>query len=796
MSLFLGLGASASSTAGVGVSSSTIGSSSSVAMGGVVLDRGRDRDRFARSTAMAMPNLPRRPIGRVRRATMDDIDTSRFPPLPIQLPLVGGGERGEPARRSSEGDGAGHERRGDLDRYLNKRSNADPTGVASLYRNGNGSGGSLFNHGHQSQSERNSIDPEYEKASEFLSSWIENCSVSSRSHGNQRLGSGGGGIVSQRSHSFHDGTKSVTGSRKYRSQYRRATIMTDDELGGSSWRGESLLRNNVDINTTSTSRSTAAAMETKTTSNEDINGDEDGVKRESPSCVSDIPPLQQEKVHQDRDATMMSPRPFSDAIKRLLHQHYQPMNSHPNNAATSSDDRSHTTTTSRRSRSLRRSSFHSSVFKSPASTSKQVYTNNDGRRMQRCKSEPRVSFYNSDDPPTPYPHGDPYLYSSNSNINSSDLQDQATTVPSTPTIQVISLPWTDHRGIQAEYTGEVNSLIQPHGVGELTYTNGSVIKAVWCNGMVKVDGNTRSRSCPRSAGRGSSRSSECSLSGASLRQCTMFRRQSSNGTAATATAKSVLSTSDDESISSTAHPYFDLGDVATPNSMIIPSSSSSPSKQETLLQISSLKTHSFVFIRRSNSQWTYAILADRPVPQDGNERGEEASMRFVVDKKGSTKVLKKRHWVKYIRLVNTGDDDAVNEGTSAATTANGGSSNKGTFNTEAEATSKLVSSSSFSCSSEQSFSSTAAVCRNEDRRHNEDNDNSIYRYASLSPKACSDFKEARSFDLELLHRLALGDVDANEKKKSRVLHRRRSMDSGRSYASYYSMTTERHDGGN
>ena len=333
-------------------------------------------------------------------------------------------------------------------------------------------------------------------------------------------------------------------------------------------------------------------------------------------------------------------------------------------------------------------------------------------------------------------------------------------------------------------------------MGELTYTNGSVIKAVWCNGMVKVDGNTRSRSCPRSAGRGSSRSSECSLSGASLRQCTMFRRQSSNGTAATATAKSVLSTSNDESISSTAHPYFDLGDVATPNSMIIPSSSSSPSKHETLLQISSLKTYSFVFIRRSNSQWTYAILADRPVPQDGNERGEEASMRFVVDKKGSTKVLKKRHWVKYIRLVNTGDDDAVNEGTSAATTANGGSSNKGTFNTEAEATSKLVSSSSFSCSSEQSFSSTAAVCRNEDRRHNEDNDSSIYRYASLSPKACSDFKEARSFDLELLHRLALGDVDANEKKKSRVLHRRRSMDSGRSYASYYSMTTERHDGGN
>ena len=53
--------------------------------------------------------------------------------------------------------------------------------------------------------------------------------------------------------------------------------------------------------------------------------------------------------------------------------------------------------------------------------------------------------------------------------------------------------------------------------------------------------------------------------------------------------------------------------------------------------------HDFAFIRRSNGSWTYAIVADFPTP---------SSIRFVTDTKGSTKTLKKEHWVKSVRLVN------------------------------------------------------------------------------------------------------------------------------------------------
>ena len=47
---------------------------------------------------------------------------------------------------------------------------------------------------------------------------------------------------------------------------------------------------------------------------------------------------------------------------------------------------------------------------------------------------------------------------------------------------VILLPWSDARGNEAHYTGQVNQLIQPHGLGCLRYPDGSVLTCEWSNG--------------------------------------------------------------------------------------------------------------------------------------------------------------------------------------------------------------------------------------------------------------------------------------------------------------------------
>ncbi|KAL7477062.1 hypothetical protein ACHAW6_002878 [Cyclotella cf. meneghiniana] len=143
------------------------------------------------------------------------------------------------------------------------------------------------------------------------------------------------------------------------------------------------------------------------------------------------------------------------------------------------------------------------------------------------------------------------------------------------TTMVIRLPWTDARGIDAKYTGAVNSLIQPHGFGFLQYDDGSFVSSVWCNGNPKI-----------------------------LR----------------------------------------LGDRGTAYDMIY-----EPDQSKASQRVANLRIHDFAFVYRSDHTWTYAIIADRPV--DGN--GAEASIRFVLDESGNTKTLKKKHWARYVRLVNT-----------------------------------------------------------------------------------------------------------------------------------------------
>ncbi|KAL3787533.1 hypothetical protein HJC23_013742 [Cyclotella cryptica] len=163
--------------------------------------------------------------------------------------------------------------------------------------------------------------------------------------------------------------------------------------------------------------------------------------------------------------------------------------------------------------------------------------------------------------------------------------------------RVISLPWTD-----GKYTGQVNQLIQPHGIGWIQYRDGTVLTATWCNGLP--------------------------MRPASVQDVTQVTPLSQRPRELT------------------------LGDIATPQDMHI-----EPNPQKAHENAASLRLHSFAFILRSNGDWTYAILTNRPV-----ESGPEASIRFVLDTEGRTKILKSKYWSKCIRLVKDSESQkAVKE---------------------------------------------------------------------------------------------------------------------------------------
>ncbi|KAL3787532.1 hypothetical protein HJC23_013741 [Cyclotella cryptica] len=160
--------------------------------------------------------------------------------------------------------------------------------------------------------------------------------------------------------------------------------------------------------------------------------------------------------------------------------------------------------------------------------------------------------------------------------------------------QVIGLSWTD-----GEYTGQVNELIQPHGRGRIQYRDGTVLTATWCNGMPIRP--TSAQDVTR------------------VPPLLQARRE------------------------------LTLGDSATPKDMHI-----EPNAQKAHENAASLQIHSFAFILRSNGEWTYAILANRPV-----ESGHNASLRFVLDTEGRTKVLKSKYWSTCIRLVKDSESQTI-----------------------------------------------------------------------------------------------------------------------------------------
>lgn len=86
-----------------------------------------------------------------------------------------------------------------------------------------------------------------------------------------------------------------------------------------------------------------------------------------------------------------------------------------------------------------------------------------------------------------------------------------------------------------------------------------------------------------------------------------------------------------------------------------------PTKEDALQSISKLENHSFVFVKRSDGKWTYAVLAFRSLEsfskyattgaEDEKDVVEEC-MTFVMSDSGASKVIRKKHWAEFVRCVS------------------------------------------------------------------------------------------------------------------------------------------------
>lgn len=188
--------------------------------------------------------------------------------------------------------------------------------------------------------------------------------------------------------------------------------------------------------------------------------------------------------------------------------------------------------------------------------------------------------------------------------------------------KVVSLPWTDSRGIRGEYSGEMNSSIQPHGKGTFRADDGSIVgfpSSTWINGQLVAAKIPEDRSLKNSS------------SDSLLRSGTKHTRPKLNSP---------------EHTRSTTLTGYQLGDTAKhPSHMYKLPRNIHP--KVAIMNADSLKPLDFAFVRRNNRKWVYSIVAGRKFTE-----GEPAII-FVLNEKGSIKTIGKKYWAKVIRLVNT-----------------------------------------------------------------------------------------------------------------------------------------------
>lgn len=156
--------------------------------------------------------------------------------------------------------------------------------------------------------------------------------------------------------------------------------------------------------------------------------------------------------------------------------------------------------------------------------------------------------------------------------------------------KVNGLPWSDYNGQSGRYTGQVNQEYLPHGQGEMVYDRGVVSSGIWYKGVLDTEGPlTQDEYAP-------------------------------------------------ERLTS-----FSVGDRGNPeeHTMIA-------SKKETAAAVALLRVSDAAFVRRSDGNWTYAIVKERT----------DASIKFKVNARGSTKSFPMSQWGSYIRKIKPPASDA------------------------------------------------------------------------------------------------------------------------------------------
>ena len=68
--------------------------------------------------------------------------------------------------------------------------------------------------------------------------------------------------------------------------------------------------------------------------------------------------------------------------------------------------------------------------------------------------------------------------------------------------------------------------------------------------------------------------------------------------------------------------------------------------------VSSLKKHNFAFVKRSDGSYSYTILAYRSMEPIKGTKNTEECMTFVMSDAGHTKIVRKRNWSEFVRLVS------------------------------------------------------------------------------------------------------------------------------------------------
>mmetsp|Transcript_8968 Transcript_8968/g.19420 ORF Transcript_8968/g.19420 Transcript_8968/m.19420 type:complete len:483 (-) Transcript_8968:401-1849(-) len=258
---------------------------------------------------------------------------------------------------------------------------------------------------------------------------------------------------------------------------------------------------------------------------------------------------------------------------------------------------------------------------------------------------------------------------------------------------VFDLPWRDNASdgrLHGHYSGPVDNKLRPHGEGMLVLEGNSFLKFYgrWTKGELvsplinEDEKRERELANTKEQKRKSSREHTRKSRNESRRKSRSCKRRIStrldcsdhlNGDnrkpkeLVSTDSSTIAACKNDTSPRRRPPQKYGLGDVArTPRHMVI-----QRSKDKAIHSASLLKKYDQAFIKRSNGLWTCAVLAERALQPttassshwyakheiDSEKMDLEESMLFVTNEDGATKIVKRRHWARFIRCLRKDDDD-------------------------------------------------------------------------------------------------------------------------------------------